>query len=111
VSRLAGGKKPPGVWDWAMTRLTKIFALDRKGLNLQRGFAVAGVLAALVPATFLVTLVGGLAVKFGLHRCVSGELLTYWFLIAISLPLAYRADHIRVSTWKETVAWLIGAAL
>jgi hypothetical protein len=158
-----------------MNRLAKLFELNRKGLNLQRGFAVAGVLVVLtalliglghegyvltvvfavmfaalsdpggkfgyrvprmalfgligaaltalgygiggsawglvVLATFLVTLVGGLAVKFGLHRFVSGELLTYWFLIAISLPLAYKADHIRVSTWKETVAWLIGAAL
>ncbi len=158
-----------------MNRLAKLFELNRKGLNLQRGFIVAVVLVVLaallmglghegyvltvvfavmfaalsdpggkfgyrvqrtvlfgliggaltalgygiggsawglvVLATFVVTLLGGLAVKFGLHRFVSGELLTYWFLIAISLPLAYEADHIRVSTWKETVAWLIGAAL
>jgi uncharacterized membrane protein YccC len=159
----------------AMSRLAKLFALNRKGLNLPRGLAVAGVLAVLtalllglghegyvltvvfavlfaalsdpggkfgsraqrmvlfgvigalvtalgygiggqawglvVLATFVVTLLGGLALKFGLHRFVSGELLTYWFLIAISLPVAYKLDHIRVSTWKETVAWLVGVAL
>jgi hypothetical protein len=64
-----------------------------------------------VLAAFVVTLLGGLAVRFGLHRFESGELLTYWFLIAISLPSAYKLDHIKVSTWKETVAWLIAVAL
>ena len=118
-----------------MTHLAKVFQLDRKGLNLRRGAAVAGVLAVLtalligldhegyvltivlavlfaalsdpggtfgyrvqrmalfgvlgalltalgfgvgggawglvVLATFVVTLVGGLALKFGLHRFVS----------------------------------------
>ena len=158
-----------------MTHLTKVFQLDRKGLNLRRGAAVAGVLAVLtalligldhegyvltivlavlfaalsdpggtfgyrvqrmalfgvlgalltalgfgvgggawglvVLATFVVTLLGGLTLRFGLHRFVSGELLTYWFLIAISLPAAFKADHIKFSTWKETVAWLVAAAL
>ncbi|HUK77280.1 MAG TPA: FUSC family protein [Thermoleophilia bacterium] len=158
-----------------MSRLAKLFELNRKGLNLPRGFIVAGVLLVLtalliglghvgyvltfifavlfaalsdpggkfgyrvqrmalfgvlgalltalgfgigesawgwvVLATFVVTLSGGLAVRFGLHRFESGELLTYWFLIAISLPLAYKADRIKVSTWKETVAWLIATAL
>ncbi len=158
-----------------MSRLAKLFELNRKGLNLQRGFAVVGVLAVftalllglghegyvltivfavlfaalsdpggtfgqraqrmalfgvigalltalgygigggawgvVVLAAFIVTLLGGLALKFGLHRFVSGELLNYWFLIVISLPAAYKADHITISTWKETVAWLIGVAL
>jgi hypothetical protein len=133
-----------------VNRLAKLFELNRKGLNLQRGFIVAGVLVVLtalllglghvgyvltfvfavlfaalsdpggkfgyrvqrmalfgvlgalltalgygigggawgwvVLAAFVVTLLGGLAVRFGLHRFESGELLTYWFLIAISLP-------------------------
>jgi hypothetical protein len=158
-----------------VNQLAKVFELNRKGLNLQRGFGVAGVLAVLtallvglghvgyvltvvfavlfaalsdpggrfghraqrmalfgvigalltalgygigdgawgwvVLAAFVVTLLGGLALKFGLHRFVSGELLNYWFLIAISLPTAYKLDGIKISTWKETVAWLVGVAL
>jgi uncharacterized membrane protein YccC len=76
------------------------------------GYGIGGqAWGLIVLATFVVTLLGGLALKFGLHRFVSGELLTYWFLITISLPVAYKLDRIKVSTWKETVAWLIGVAL
>lgn len=158
-----------------MTRLAKVFELNRKGLNLPRGFAVAGVLAALsaalialdyesyvltfvfavlltalgdrggnfgsrvqrmagfgvigalltalgfgigggawgwvVLAAFVVTLLGGLAVKYGLHRFVAGVLLNVWFLIAIALPASYKLAGVKTSTWKQALAWLIASAL
>jgi Fusaric acid resistance protein-like len=158
-----------------MSQLAKVFALNRKGLNLPRGAAVAGVLVALgaalvaldretyvltfvfavllagladpggtfayraqhmalfgvigalltalgfgigggawgfvVLATFVVTLLGGLAVKYGLHRFVGGALLNVWFLIAIALPASYKLDGLKTVAWKQALAWLLASAL
>jgi hypothetical protein len=159
----------------AMSQLAKVFELNRKGLNLPRGFATAGVLVVLgavlvaldyetyvltfvfavlfaalsdpggtfgyraqrmalfgvvgalltglgfaigdgawgyvVLAAFVVTLLGGLAVKYGLHRFVGGMLLNAWFLVAVGLPASYRLDGIKTNTWKQALAWLIASAL
>ncbi len=158
-----------------MSGLAKVFALNRKGLNLRRGLAIAVVLVALaallvaldreayvltfvfavlfaglsdpggtfayraqrmvlygvigalltalgfsigggawgfvVLATFVVTLLGGLAVKYGLHRFVSGALLNAWFLIAIAMPPSYKLDGIQTVAWKQAVAWLVASAI
>ena len=158
-----------------MSRLAKVFALDRKGLNLPRGLEIAGVLVALgvllvaldreayvltfvfavlfaalsdpggtfayraqrmvlygvigglltalgfgigggawgwvVLATFVVTLLGGLAVKYGLHRFVGGALLNAWFLIAISVPAASKLDGTQTVAWKQAMAWLVASAI
>ena len=158
-----------------MSRLAKVFALDRKGLNLPRGLEIAGVLVALgallvaldreayvltfvfavlfaalsdpggafayrtqrmvlygvigalltalgfgigggpwglvVAAAFVVTLLGGLAVKYGLHRFVGGMLLNAWFLIAIAMPAPYKLDGIQTVAWKQAVAWLVASAI
>jgi hypothetical protein len=158
-----------------MSQLAKVFALNRKGLNLPRGVAVAGVLVVLaailaaldyetyvltfvfavlfaalsdpggkfgyraqrmalfavigalltafgfgigggawgwvVLAAFVVTLLGGLAVRYGLHRFVGGALLNAWFLIAIALPASYKLDGIKTNTWRQGLAWLVASAL
>ena len=158
-----------------MDRLAKVFALDRKGLNLPRGLEIAGVLVALgallvaldreayvltfdfailfaalsdpggkfayraqrmvlygvigalltalgfgigggawglvVLATFVVTLLGGLAVKYGLHRFVGGALLNAWFLIAIAMPASSKPDGVQAAAWKQALAWLVASAI
>jgi hypothetical protein len=158
-----------------VSQLAKVFELNRKGLNLPRGLAVAGVLWALaailvglghesyvltvvfavlfaalsdpggsfayraqrmaifgvigalltalsfgigggawgwvVLAAFVVTLLGGLAVRYGLHRFVGGALLNVWFLIAIAMPASYKLDGIKTNTWKQALAWLVASAL
>ena len=158
-----------------MSRLAKVFALDRKGLNLPRGLEIAGVLVALgvllvaldreayvltfvfavlfaalsdpggtfayraqrmvlygvigglltalgfgigggawgwvVLATFVVTLLGGLAVKYGLHRFVGGALLNAWFLIAAAMPASYKLGGVQPVAWKQALAWLVASAI
>jgi hypothetical protein len=158
-----------------MNQLAKVFELNRKGLNLPRGFAIAGVLVVLgailialdyetyaltfifavlfaalsdpggkfgyraqrmagfgvigalltalgfgigggawgwvVLAAFVVTLLGGLAVKYGLHRFVGGALLNAWFLIAIALPASYKLAGTTTNTWRQALAWLVASAL
>lgn len=92
-----------------------------------RAMAVVGVIGALltalgfgigegawgfaVLAAFVVTLLGGLAVKFGLHRFVVALLLNAWFVVALALPVAYHLDHIHTNAWAQTLAWLAGSAL
>ena len=60
---------------------------------------------------FIVTLLAGLAVKFGLHRFSVGLLLNIWFVVAVVLPISYRADRIKTTGWDQALAWLIGSAL
>ena len=64
-----------------------------------------------VLAAAAVTLLASLAVKYGLHRFVAALLLNIWFLIALSLPAAYRLDHVHTNAWAQALAWLIGSAL
>ncbi len=64
-----------------------------------------------VLALFVVTLLAGLAVRFGLHRFTAGMLLNVWFVLAVGLPISFRADRIHTSGWDQALAWLIGSAL
>ena len=76
------------------------------------GFAIGdGPWGWVVLAAFVVTLLSGLAIKFGVHRFVAGLLLNVWFLIALGLPDGFAADHVTTSAWAQTLAWLIGAAI
>ena len=61
-------------------------------------------------ALFMVTLLAGLAVKFGLHRFSVGLLLNIWFVIAVFLPVSYRADRIKTTGGDQALAWLIGSS-
>jgi hypothetical protein len=72
-----------------------------------------------VLAAFVVTLLGGLAVKYGVHRFVAAYLLNAWFIIALGLPtlIAYdlptvfRSGLIHTEPWKQALAWLLGSAV
>ena len=76
------------------------------------GFAIGDKAWGLVTAAaFVVTLLSGLAVKFGAHRFVSGVLINSWFLVALGLSSAYQVDKITINSWAQGLAWLIGSAL
>jgi hypothetical protein len=72
-----------------------------------------------VLAAFVATVLGGLAVKYGLHRFVSAYILNVWFIIALGLPTLLAFDYPRLyhsglihpEPWKQALAWLIGSAL
>ncbi len=64
-----------------------------------------------VLALFVVTLLAGLAVKFGLHRFTAAMLLNVWFVLAVGLPISYRAAHIHTTSWDQALAWVIGSAV
>src|SRR5271166_5612394 len=84
------------------------------------GFAIGpGAWGWVVLAAFVATLLGGLAVKYGLHRFVAAYLLNAWFIIALGLPTLlafdyprlYRAGLSHPEPWKQALAWLAGSAL
>jgi len=82
------------------------------GLLTAVGFAIGdGAWGWLVLAAFVVTLLGGLALKFGTHRFAAGLLLNGWFLAVITLPISFKLDHVSTNAWEQTLAWLAGAAL
>ena len=56
------------------------------------------------------TLVSGLAVRFGVHRFVAGLLLNVWFIIAFSLAAGFHNSHITSNTWAQVGAWAAGSA-
>ena len=62
-------------------------------------------------ATFVVTLMGGLFLRFGLHRFVAALLLNVWFLIALSVPAGEHLSVSRSDWWGQALAWLVGGAL
>ena len=79
----------------------------------------AGPWGWVVLAAFVVTLLGGLAVKYGVHRFVAAYLLNVWFIIALSLPTIlsfhlpglYHSGLVHAQSWKQALAWLVGSAL
>jgi len=84
------------------------------------GFAIGGgPWGWVVLAAFVVTLLGGLAVKYGVHRFVAAYLLNAWFIVVLGLPtlIAYdvptlfRSGLIHTEPWKQALAWLVGSAV
>lgn len=65
----------------------------------------------IVLAAFAVTLLAGLAVKFGLHRFVAGLLLNIWFFVAVALGSSQHSGRLTSYTWAQVLAWVGGAAL
>ena len=100
-----GGKHGP--------RVAKMAAVAGAGALLTAlAFSVgAGAWGWVVLAAFAVTLLGGLAVKYGVHRFVAAYLLNVWFIIALSLPGLYSSGLIHAQPWKQALAWLVGSAL
>ena len=76
------------------------------------GFAIGGgPWGWVVLAASGVTLLSGLALKFGTHRFVSATLLNAWFLVVISVPAAHHLSA-PTSLWaRQSLAWLIGSAV
>jgi len=62
-----------------------------------------------VLAVFVLTLLGGLAVKLGVHRFAAGLLLNIWFLVVLSLA-THHTGQAKINGWDQALAWLIGAA-
>ena len=61
-------------------------------------------------AAFVVTVLAGLAINFGLHYLVAGILLNVWFLVALALADGLPA-RISANPWQQALAWLIGSAV
>ncbi|WP_406176607.1 FUSC family protein [Streptomyces canus] len=66
----------------------------------------------LVLAAFVVTLVAGMTVAFGVHRFVAAVLLNLWFIVVLGFAFSLH-HHARITsyTWAQVVAWTGGAAL
>jgi Fusaric acid resistance protein-like len=65
----------------------------------------------LVLAAFVVTLVAGLTIKFGLHRFIAALLLNLWFFVALVLGSNHHNAHVASHTWGQVLAWVGGTAL
>jgi hypothetical protein len=66
----------------------------------------------LVLVAFVVTLVAGLSVMFGVYRFVGAVFLNVWFLIALGLAVSLHGRHgISNHTWAQVAAWVGGTAL
>ena len=63
-----------------------------------------------VLAAFGVTLLAGLAIKYGAHRFFAAYLINIWFIIALALPVQATANGTPVDAWKQGLAWLVGVA-
>ena len=76
------------------------------------GFAVgAGPWGWVVITGFILTLVSGLALKYGQHRYTAAMLLNSWYLVAIAVPAGQHVTP-ATSNWSgEALAWLIGSAI
>ena len=105
-----GLSDPGGEYGYRVPRMALVAVAG--ALLTALGFGVGGAAWGLVVlAAFVITVLAGLTVKYGLHRFTAGLLLNIWFLIAVALPAAYRLDHVHTNAWAQTLAWLIGSAL
>jgi hypothetical protein len=77
------------------------------------GFGISGeAWGWLTLVAFVVTLLAGLAVTFGVRRFVVALLLNLWLIIAIALGVGlHNAAFITSYTWAQVLAWVGGSAL
>ena len=101
------------VWTARSNRVPRLAVFAVAGALLTvLGFGIGGGARGLVVlAVFVITALGGLAVKYGLHKFVAAYLLSAWFVITLALPVGFHLDHIHTSAWAQALAWLIGSAL
>jgi hypothetical protein len=99
---------PGGKYAYRVARLA-VFAVAG-ALLTALGFGIgAGAWGWVVLAAFVATLLGGLAVKYGVHRFVAAYFLNAWFIIALGLPTLiafdlpglYRSGLIHAEPWKQ----------
>ena len=109
---------PGGNYGSRVPRLAVVAAAG--ALLTALGFGIGGgAWGFVVLAAFVATLLGGLAVKYGLHRFVAAYLLNVWFIIALGLPTLisfglpglFQSGLIHTEPWKQALAWLVGSAL
>ena len=102
---------PGGGYGQRVSRIA-VFALIGAGLTAL-GFGIGGdAWGWLVLAAFAVTLAGGLAVTFGVHRFVTAALLNIWFIVTLGLAFSFHHQaRITSYTWAQVLAWAGGAAL
>jgi hypothetical protein len=62
-------------------------------------------------AAFVITLLAGLAVRFGVHRFVAALLLNIWFIVAFALAASYKDTHTTSHTWAQVLAWMGGCVV
>ena len=101
----------PGGRYWKRALSMSAFGLAGAAVTALAFFVGTHAWGFVVLVLFIVTLLAGLAVKFGLHRFSVGLLLNIWFVVAVVLPISYRADRIKTTGWDQALAWLIGSAL
>ena len=95
-------------------RALRIFVFGATGAGMTAlGFGIGGeAWGWLVLAAFVVTLVAGLAVMFGVHRFVAALLLNVWFIVTLAFASSFHHHtHITQYTWAQVVAWSGGAVL
>ena len=100
----------PGGGYWKRARSMSAFGLAGAAATALAFFVGTHAWGFVVLVLFIVTLLAGLAVKFGLHRFSVGLLLNIWFVVAVVLPISYSADRIKTTGWDQALAWLIGSA-
>jgi uncharacterized membrane protein YccC len=76
------------------------------------GFALGGEAWGWVAlCAFVVTLLSGLALKYGVHRFTSALMLNAWFLVTIAIPAGLHLDAGHSDWPGQALAWLAGAAV
>ncbi len=101
----------PGGTFWNRARAMGVFGLVGALMTALAFFVGTQASGFIVLALFAATLAAGLAVKFGLHRFTAGMLLNVWFVLAVGLPISFRADRIHTTGWDQALAWFIGSAV
>ena len=100
---------PGGAFASRVKRLSLFALIGAAGTAL--GFAVGGAFWVWpVVSVFVVTLVAGLSVRWGLHRFAAALLHNVWFVIALFMPAWYTAEHVHSEVWLQAAAWLAGVA-
>ena len=109
---------PGGNYGYRVPRLAVVAVAG--ALLTALGFGIGGgAWGFVVLAAFVATLLGGLAVTYGLHRFVAAYLLNIWFIIALGLPTLisfqvpglFGSGLIHTEPWQQALAWLVGSAL
>ena len=101
---------PGGEYAYRVARLA-VFAVAG-ALLTALGFGIGGgAWGWVVLAAFVATLLGGLAVKYGVHRFVAAYLLNIWLIIALGLPGIFSSGRIHPHPWEQALAWLVGSAV
>ena len=103
----AGVGDPGGSYGYRASRIAGFGIAGAAITALGFGIATSG-WGWLVLAVFVVTLVAGLAVRFGVHRFVGAMLLNIWFVVALVLGANHHSAHVTSHTWGQVLAWVGG---